>query len=299
MTLQPFSLLTVDSLIIQPGASGLSITNNALSHTATPESVNSGQTINAIYEFANPISFTGVLTLKYDNLQLNGNTETALEMIYSATNPSTTWVTTSGTVVNTTSKQITQNFNNTTIARVSATSNTTPLAIQLIQFDVKKDEKQTVSNISWRVAAIDEIEQFIVERSSDGKNFKDLEQIQPSIKLNYQIQDTKPFSGWNYYRLKMIGFNGEQTLSTIKSLQFGKTNGIVSVFPNPVFAQVTIHTTDPTLINSEAIILDINGRTIKQFKLNSESTTITAEQWAAGIYLIKLQNGQTFKIEKR
>lgn len=300
MTLQPFSLVTVDDLIIQPGATGLTISNTTLTHTPVAESVNSGSTINSVYVFSNPIVFNGFLTLKYNDADLNGNTAADLEMVYSASNAPITWITTTGTVVNTVSKQIQQIFAGTTISRISATSNTVPLALQLLSFDAKKDEKQTASIISWSVANIADIQSFVVERGADGKAFSALGKIVPNADPSYQLRDEQPLEGWNFYRLKMIDLAGVASYSAIKPLQFEKQkNSILSVFPNPVISQVTIHTTDPALMNTEAMVLDMNGKTVKQFKLISENTSLSAEGWIPGTYIIKLQTGQTFKVVKK
>ena len=299
MTLEPFSLLTVDSLIIQPGATGLSITNNAISHTNTPQAANSGNTINEIYQFSSPISMTGFLTLKYDDAQLNGNSASSLQMIYSATNAPLTWVTTTGTLVNTTSKQIQQSFNNTVISSVSATSNTTPLALELLSFDAEKSSDQQSANLSWTVSSTENLKSFEIEKSADARSFEKLGSVGVSSILNYELNDKNPLNGRNYYRLKMIDKQETVSFSEVRMLTFGKVTSDVSLYPNPAQTTFTIHTTDASLLNTEAMVYDLNGKTIAQFTLSTENTIVSAENWIAGMYIIRLQNGQVFKLEKR
>lgn len=299
MTLQPFSLLTVDSLIIQPGATGLSITNNAISHTNTPQTVNSGNTINAIYQFASPINMSGFLTLKYDDAQLNSNVASNLQMIYSASNAPVTWITTTGTMVNTTTKQIEQLFNNTNISSVSATSNTTPLGLELLSFDAKKSGDQRSANLTWTFSSVENLKNFEIEKSADAGSFEKLGMVNVTSLLKYELNDDSPFNGRNYYRLKIIDKQEIVSYSEVRMLTFGKANSEVSLYPNPAQTTFTIHTTDASLLNTEAIVYDLNGKTVSHFSLTNENTIISAENWLTGMYIIRLQNGQVFKLEKR
>lgn len=298
ITVQNGAILTIDSLTFQPNAD-IIMGNTELLISNTPSTVNSGNTINKSYNFSNPFNFSGTVALQYADAALNGNAESGLQMIYSTTSSPVTWLTTTGSVVNTTTNTISQSYSNANIASISATSNTTPLALELIAFEAQKSINQENAIISWKIASVGDIQKFIVEKSSDAIDFKELGSVGINQKFNYELIDGQPFKGQNFYRLKIIENQEHISYSQVKLLNFGATKAEVSLFPNPTQTTFTIHTKDTALINTKADVFDLNGKIVAQFSIKNENTTVSAENWIPGMYIIRLQNGQVFKLEKK
>ncbi|MBI1225329.1 MAG: T9SS type A sorting domain-containing protein [Bacteroidetes bacterium] len=111
-----------------------------------------------------------------------------------------------------------------------------PLPIELTNFDVRLNQKNEV-DIFWTTATEINNDYFIVERSLDGKFFKEIAIVDgagnSSTEINYRALDAQPNFGINYYRLKQVDFNGTLTYSDIRAVNL-VTDERFTVFPNPM-----------------------------------------------------------------
>lgn len=125
------------------------------------------------------------------------------------------------------------------------------LPIELIYFDVKTSGYEV--NLSWQTASEVNNNFFTIEKSVDGILFQSLKTIEGkgnSFSTNEYFEiDQKPFFGISYYRLKQTDYNGLNTYSQIKSLEFEKTSN-TSFYPNPFYNQFHIEYSSqkPTII---------------------------------------------------
>jgi hypothetical protein len=76
--------------------------------------------------------------------------------------------------------------------------------------------------------------------------------------------------------------------------ELSASNGF-SVYPNPANEDVTVQTKSPA---STIEICDMLGRTIATIIPNSNSTTINTSQFAEGVYLLKVKNGNAISTQK-
>lgn len=298
MTIKAYATVSIDSLILSP-ASDITLTNNQLARSNVNQPIGTGNTINHVYTFSSPITYSGNIGFRYDDAEMAGNTESALELAYSATNAGNVWITTTGSMLNTTGNTIVQNVNNVTISRITATSNN-PLPVTLIDFKANKDEKQQTAFLYWNVANELNFETYNVERSTDGKTFTQIGNVKAIAKSEYHFSDYHPETGVNYYRLQLLNTDGSYSYSPIRTLLFDKDGTQLNVYPNPVKDEsITIHTTDKTLNGKSGCVTDIAGKIILSFKITGEKTLLNASNWLPGSYLIRLENGMTFKMVKQ
>lgn len=91
-------------------------------------------------------------------------------------------------------------------------------------------------NVDWNVENEINIRHYTVERSSDGRNFSDLGQVQASGRLSsaYAWLDQQPFSGDNFYRIRYTNADGSVGYSRIVKVDAGKIGRAIVVYPNPV-----------------------------------------------------------------
>ena len=298
MTIKAYATVSIDSLIMSP-ASDITINNNQLTHSNTNQPIGTGNTINRIYTFSSPITYSGNIGFRYDDAEMAGNTESALEIAYSAASTGTVWITTTGSTINTTANTIVQNVSSATISRITATSNN-PLPITLIDFTAKKDDEEQTSLLYWNVANEVNFDKYNVERSTDGKTFSEIGSVKAMEESKYNFTDYHPEKGTNYYRLQMLNLDGSYGYSPIRMLQFGNDKTALNIFPNPVKDEIiTIHTTDKTLDGKNGFVTDASGKSILSFKITGENTFINTNNWIPGTYFIRLENGMTFKIIKQ
>lgn len=104
-------------------------------------------------------------------------------------------------------------------------------------------EKDNVQ-LKWNTARAFNASRFVIEKSADGNNFREIGSVAVSAGNNtgssqYFFSDISPLPGKNYYRLRITGSNGKIYFS--ETVVVTKKGTIaVSVMPNPVAEAFTI-----------------------------------------------------------
>ena len=196
------------------------------------------------------------------------------------------------------------------IGRMGTPLSCGPLPLRLIGF------KANVSNekidLSWNTSSEFNIKNFVVERSSDGVQFHNLTQILP-VGINgngaaYSTIDQYPFSGFNYYRLKIVDLDGNFAYShIIKLLMPGKGFAVTQWFPNPVHDLFHLQLQSDKKQVVQFYVFDVTGRLLQSnaisVKEGVNDASISLVNLANGFYIIHARNDQgndlgSFKIAK-
>ena len=298
LTMKAGATVSVDGLVMQP-TSDVTLASNSITRSSSNVPVATGNSINRVYEFTTPITFTGTAGIMYSDAELAGNTESALKLVTTATTGSSVWIMTSGNVINTTTNFISNTFSATPMARFTATSSSQPLPVGLLDFTARKSADEKSALLQWDVVNEMNMAQYGVQRSSDGQNFQEIGKVKAEARNTYTYTDNKPLKGINYYRLDMQEVAGTQKYSQVRQVIFTDRGTNVNVMPNPVLSTVTINTNDESLVGMQGQVIDMAGKVVTRFTLNGLATTVQATAWASGMYTIVLADGKTFKIEKR
>jgi hypothetical protein len=108
------------------------------------------------------------------------------------------------------------------------------LPITLATFEGRLSDKGVV--LEWTTLSELNFDRFDVENSSTGKEFTKIGSVQghgtTNISHDYSFEDTMPFDGVNYYRLKSVDLDGAFELSKIVAVSFTSDDKIL-VSPNP------------------------------------------------------------------
>ncbi|WP_170916740.1 polysaccharide lyase [Dyadobacter psychrophilus] len=98
----------------------------------------------------------------------------------------------------------------------------TPLPVTLASFTAAK--LGLVSQLKWSTAQEVNAERFVIQRSSNAKNWQNVGEKMAigasSNLINYAFTDQKPVKGTSYYRLKIVDKDQTFAYSSIKSLKF-------------------------------------------------------------------------------
>jgi hypothetical protein len=180
------------------------------------------------------------------------------------------------------------------------TDNTATLPVELLFF------KGLLSNgnveLTWATASETNFNYFIIERSSDGKQFVELSRTGGSgnskDKHYYSSVDYKPIAGINYYRLKEVDFDQQVYTLGIVSANLTDAKGFV-VFPNPVASgsNLTVYSNFDDESGSKISITDLTGRPVTEFATNTQEVQVPINL-SPGIYILSLQSATTKKIER-
>ncbi len=177
----------------------------------------------------------------------------------------------------------------------------TSLPIKLVSFDAAK--KGQVAALDWITAAEENNSGFDIERSVDGKNWKQIgfvttqaENGNSSTTLNYQFVDEQPIIGDNFYRLKQIDLDRSFDYSVVRQLVFDGLKNVIQVYPNPAQDYVIIDG-----LNSKATVHIINavGQEVMKQVADANTMKLNINTLPAGMYYIHiLQDGVEVQVEK-
>ncbi len=182
-----------------------------------------------------------------------------------------------------------------------------PLPIELTSFT--GEEKDCRIDLVWQTQTETNSSHFIVQESSDGLSFSDLERVEAAgfsaVLLTYNFTDE--ISGvYNYYRLKQVDLDGSYEYS--KMIRVASDcyepdiiNGITDLYPNPTTngRAVRVHVyTDNIQRSAELVLRAISGRIIyeKNIALDGGANTVSfiPENLPAGMYLLQIKSDDWF-----
>lgn len=176
----------------------------------------------------------------------------------------------------------------------------TPLPVTLINFDAHVQNCQAY--LDWKVTDAANFSRYIVERSSDGRNFADLAQVAHINDLGaYTYVDKNIGMGTSFYRLKLVDTDGKYRYSSIVSIQSGCDRQPIEVYPTVTKGIVLVNLPsgyeDATIevFTSLGQLLKLPG----SGKTGAGLRSIPFNGLAQGQYLLKISNGseiQTFKV---
>jgi hypothetical protein len=101
---------------------------------------------------------------------------------------------------------------------------------------IKATQKNSDVLVEWKVENESNIEQYEVEKSVDGNNFSKVATLKAinGAANNYNWLDQHVATGYNYYRIRSVGINGQQNYTQVVRVLIGKLISEMSVYPNPV-----------------------------------------------------------------
>jgi Secretion system C-terminal sorting domain len=265
--------------------------STTISRGVAVQTGNSNSSILRYFDIA-PATNTGLnatLVFHYDESELNGVTESELELFHS-TDGGSTWTEDGGTV-NTIDNTVTLSGIN-SFSRWTLGSTSSPLPVELTSFDAETIEDKVILN--WHTETEVKNYGFEVERSqmSDTGSQKTVWVDVGFLKgagnsnspKNYSFTD-RPTGGTSFlYRIKQIDNDGKFSYSKIVdvNIQVPKRFELFQNYPNPFNPSTRIDFEIPKSQNVEIKIYDVLGR---------EITTLLSEYKKAGKYSVEF-NGK-------
>ncbi len=173
------------------------------------------------------------------------------------------------------------------------------LPVSFSSFTVQKKNK--IVKLSWTTEQEINSSHFIIERSADGRTWKNIASIiaagNSSNHLSYTAYDNSPFNGTNYYRIKQLDVDGKFQTSVIKNVQF-YLGYAISVAPNPTKDFVTISMNNLNSTNSLIQFFDVAGNLVVSKKTNKSTININTFLLIRGLYFIKVTNADQVAMQK-
>lgn len=173
-----------------------------------------------------------------------------------------------------------------------------------IKFNYLNTAKGNGYNIlNWKAACSSTEVTFTIERSTDGRNFNEVNSItasQSRCAQPFDYVDNNNLTGTVFYRIKAVEITGTITYSNIvKVTDQQKDMSLVGISPNPVTNQalLNISTTKKDIV--DLVIVSVEGKVLQyttvQLQAGSSIINLDVASLQKGLYLIKgtFSNGQT------
>ena len=175
----------------------------------------------------------------------------------------------------------------------------TVLGIDGVSLSANKTTNGDIS-LKWIKENEADISYYEMQRSVDANIFVPLGDFIPvgtnaGINAGYTIFDKRPYSGFTYYRLKIIKHNSIITYSNITKV-YNLLNACISVIPNPVINKTLhIYFKDFVAGNYKLRLLNMDGKTIYTGNatvsaFNKQEEILLKKYTPTGNYLLSVEN---------
>jgi uncharacterized repeat protein (TIGR01451 family) len=166
--------------------------------------------------------------------------------------------------------------------------------LRLISFSAVPQTDNTTT-LYWNTANEINSNHFVIEQSSDGAGFISLKNVVAKGRTsnNYSSSVNETGNSLFYYRLKIVDNDGTFSYSPIIKIDRRKNTSGIAVLTNPVKDFIIINTTDRSLNNTAAGIINMQGAVVKNFIVKEGSQSIDIKDLPAGIYYLRTVNGSS------
>jgi hypothetical protein len=184
----------------------------------------------------------------------------------------------------------------------TGTDLTNPLPVKLLQFKANQLGKD--AQLFWQTASELNADQYLIERSLDGKWFETAGKVKAVNKpATYSYKDYSIFATHQivYYRLKMVDSDGSYRYSKVIRLSVNTENKLdATIYPNPYTAASQLSFNSESDQLALLTISDIQGRIIRtetvQTVIGINSIPLKLEGVNQGVYFIRLEiAGKTYQ----
>lgn len=198
---------------------------------------------------------------------------------------------------------INDNFGGCIIAPVFNSS----LPLTLLNFDaILKTEKV---NLNWSTTNHKDFSHFTLQRSTDGKNFKDVMVLMTDVtdfSTVHQYAYKDDIAGVNanviYYRLQMVDADSKFIYSPVRMVRLNAVTAVqIQAFPNPVTTELRV--TIPISWQEKNVTYEIynsNGSLLSRVQKNNavQIQQLNVSSLGSGNYIIRVTNGQEMSTTK-
>lgn len=176
-------------------------------------------------------------------------------------------------------------------------TNPSVLPVKMTSFNALYDKKDIA--LSWTTADEENFNDYVIERSTDGKNYSDIALVfakgnssQPTS-YSYKDKNVSSSTGSLFYRLRLVEKTKEASYSQVRIIKLANNNAetlALTTYPNPATDQVRV--TLPASWQGKAVMFElysVNGIKMQSIQLSNASQTEAMQigNLSKGFYLVK------------
>lgn len=160
-----------------------------------------------------------------------------------------------------------------------------PLPLRLTDFSGKAVHCSAV--LSWTTAGESGMNYFDLQKSTDGRSFKQLARIvAQGSHSRYAYTDEETVAANRYYRLRIVSGDGTEAYSNMVFLHVSCADlQELTIFPNPATSKITV---SGMKAGHELYITDLSGRIMTTIMADNVLQEIDMTSYARGVYLLRI-----------
>lgn len=145
--------------------------------------------------------------------------------------------------------------------------------------------------LDWNVAKELGAEQYLVERSADGKRFETIGQLTyyADAKGAYHFVDEDPLKGNNLYRIAGVDPDGTKVLTGVQRISIDCDIPNISIFPNPTSSGIKL---SGLKAGQRIMIYDLTGRILISTRSNGAEAQLDLSNFAAAVYKVVVTSAE-------
>ena len=164
------------------------------------------------------------------------------------------------------------------------------LPVKLMQFSANKENGSV--NVYWKVSENETGDYFVVEKSTDGKNFTTVKTVETNGmkgRSEYVVTDNAAV-GTTYYRLQIVNRDGSVRYSKVAIVK-GEDEAVeIKLVNNPATASLNITYKTDKQASTTLKVYSISGAQVYQAKVNTVAGTnnisVPVQQLQSGSYVV-------------
>ncbi len=179
-----------------------------------------------------------------------------------------------------------------------------PLPVELVEFSARLNSG--VVDLKWITASELNNDYFTIERSQNGQDFVEWSRVRgsgtTSQRSKYTLEDTAPFLGRSYYRLRQTDYDGKgRYYGIVAVMNDNDGDATISLYPNPSVGEENIYVGISGLGSGETVtvtLIDTYGRNVYSYQSLSDGTGsiihhVNANDLAHGVYVVAVKSQNT------
>jgi len=176
-------------------------------------------------------------------------------------------------------------------------SYTCTLPVTLVNFTATEQTQGKVL-LNWNTASEQNSSKFIVQRSTDDKNWVNIGAVDAQGTSNsdhqYTYTDNTPSDGTNYYRLQQVNLNGSYQYSFVREVSIISVANTIKIFPNPSTTGTVEVSFPASAAQQELQLINSIGQVLMKqtIEANTERINLNVSQLSQGVYVVRIIGNQ-------
>ena len=171
-----------------------------------------------------------------------------------------------------------------------------------ISFSLVGEQSKGQNILNFDVKEEQNVKIYEFQHSENGLNFETFQKNAPQNNhlgsMNYAATDKNPSFGENYYRVKVIDFDGNENFSNVVVLENSPNQfELLSIYPIPAKQSLTIDFVSDASKSLKLELANVLGQVVHSEMVNAKTGTnkhvINLRSLSAGTYMLKISDNVT------